>query len=67
MWDFDYVWRGSGVNASFYYSYWDRGEELPLYYEGTGEKCSSLTVLSRNTKKPVATCFERKTGSLPSV
>ena len=23
--------------ANFYYSYWDRGEELPLYYEGTSD------------------------------
>ncbi len=27
---------GGNGRASFYYSYWDRGEELPLYYEGTG-------------------------------
>jgi hypothetical protein len=37
MWNFDYTWTGAGGNASFYYSYWDRGEELPLYYEGTGK------------------------------
>jgi hypothetical protein len=37
MWDFDYTWQGSGAQASFYYSYWDRGEELPLYYEGTAK------------------------------
>ena len=36
MWDFDYSWRGDGGSASFYYSYWDRGEQLPLYYEGSG-------------------------------
>jgi hypothetical protein len=36
MWSFDYQWRGAGGSANFYYSYWDRGEELPLYYEGTG-------------------------------
>jgi len=35
MWDFDYAWDGSGSAASFFYSYWDRGEELPLYYKGT--------------------------------
>jgi hypothetical protein len=23
--------------AHFFYSYWDRGEQLPLYYEGTGQ------------------------------
>jgi hypothetical protein len=37
MWDFDYQWEGDGSNARYYYSYWDRGEELPLYYEGTAK------------------------------
>ena len=36
MWNFDYAWTGDGAAASFYYSYWDRGEQLPLYYEGSG-------------------------------
>jgi hypothetical protein len=36
MWSYDYQWRGAGGAANFYYSYWDRGEELPLYYQGTG-------------------------------
>jgi hypothetical protein len=36
MWDFDYQWNGAGGNANFFYSYWDRGEQLPLYYQGTG-------------------------------
>jgi hypothetical protein len=34
-WNFDRRWNGDGYNASFIYSYWDRGERLPLYYEGT--------------------------------
>jgi hypothetical protein len=34
MWDFDYQWEGDGRNTSFLYSYWDRGERLPLFYEG---------------------------------
>jgi len=38
MWDFDYAWDGSGSAANFWYSYWDRGEELPLYYEGTSTR-----------------------------
>jgi hypothetical protein len=37
MWSHAYQWRGAGGNASFYYSYWDRGEQLPLYYEGTAQ------------------------------
>jgi hypothetical protein len=35
MWDFGAL-RTDG-HASFFYSYWDRGEQLPLYYEGTGQ------------------------------
>jgi len=37
MWNFDYEWKGAGNSTSYYYSYWDRGEELPLYYEGTSK------------------------------
>ena len=35
IWNFDYQWSGSGGASEYYYSYWDRGEELPLFYEGT--------------------------------
>lgn len=38
IWDFDYQWMGDGWNDHFYYSYWDRGEELPLYYAGTSKE-----------------------------
>ncbi len=34
IWNFDYRWQGAGTAGHGYYSYWDRGEELPLYYEG---------------------------------
>jgi len=37
MWNFDYQWEGDGAQASYFYSYWDRGEQLPLYYEGTSK------------------------------
>ncbi|RIL01497.1 MAG: hypothetical protein DCC71_17570 [Proteobacteria bacterium] len=36
IWNFHYRWGPTSGMSSFYYSYWDRGEELPLYYEGTG-------------------------------
>ena len=36
IWNFHYRWAPPSAVSSFYYSYWDRGEELPLYYEGTG-------------------------------
>jgi hypothetical protein len=35
MWNFQA--GGGDGHAHFFYSYWDRGEQLPLYYEGTGE------------------------------
>jgi hypothetical protein len=35
-WNFDYRWQGAGPSSHGRYSYWDRGEELPLYYEGWG-------------------------------
>ena len=35
MWDFQAP--GGDGHAHFFYSYWDRGEQLPLYYEGSGE------------------------------
>ena len=34
MWNFSSL--GADGSAHFYYSYWDRGEQLPLYYEGSG-------------------------------
>ncbi|MBW2315997.1 MAG: DUF1329 domain-containing protein [Deltaproteobacteria bacterium] len=37
MWNFDYQWDGDGSDTKFFYSYWDRGEQLPLYYEGTSK------------------------------
>jgi hypothetical protein len=36
MWNFSYRWAPISGYSSFFYSYWDRGEKLPLYYEGTG-------------------------------
>jgi hypothetical protein len=37
MWDFDHQWEGDGRQTSFRYTYWDRGERLPIYYEGTSK------------------------------
>jgi hypothetical protein len=39
-WNFIRRWEGNGGKARFYYSYWDRGEELPLYYEGRAQGVS---------------------------
>ncbi|MBW2713074.1 MAG: DUF1329 domain-containing protein [Deltaproteobacteria bacterium] len=35
MWNFATRWHGDGAAVSFYYSYWDRGERIPLFFEGT--------------------------------
>ncbi len=37
IWNFTKAWNGSGWKAKFFYSYWDRGEQLPLYYKGSAE------------------------------
>ena len=37
IWDFDDRWEGDGSNAGFLYTYWDRGEQLPLHFEGRSE------------------------------
>jgi hypothetical protein len=37
-WNFDRRWDGEGGWARFNYSYWDRGERLPLYYEGKNRR-----------------------------
>jgi hypothetical protein len=34
IWNFQKTWNGSGHRAVWSYTYWDRGERLPLYYEG---------------------------------
>lgn len=35
IWNYIYRWQGAGLNTTFRYTYWDRGERLPLFYEGT--------------------------------
>ncbi len=35
IWNFMKRWNGDGTSSNYFYSYWDRGEQLPLYYEGT--------------------------------
>jgi hypothetical protein len=37
-WNLDHRWDGEGGDAKFIYSYWDRGERLPLYYEGKSRR-----------------------------
>ncbi|MFQ5696788.1 MAG: DUF1329 domain-containing protein [Myxococcota bacterium] len=35
IWNFNKAWNGDGSHSTWSYTYWDRGEQLPLYYEGT--------------------------------
>ncbi len=42
IWNFLQAWNGDGARSTWSYTYWDRGEQLPLYYEGTA-KVISLT------------------------
>ena len=37
IWNFNKSWFGSGWKTKFFYSYWDRGEQLPLFYKGMSE------------------------------
>ena len=35
IWNFVKGWEGAGGRSTWSYTYWDRGDQLPLYYEGT--------------------------------
>jgi len=37
IWNFVRAWNGDGALSNWSYTYWDRGEQLPLYYEGTAK------------------------------
>jgi hypothetical protein len=71
MWNHAYQWRGAGARVRFFYSYWDRGEQLPLYYQGTA---GAVTLAHRPEPKHLDTndgdIFrgeKRKSASGPSV
>ena len=70
MHNHSYQWRGAGTHTRFYYSYWDRGEELPLYYEGHAEG-AALSHRSEPTheknKGDVFRGEKRKSASGPTV
>jgi hypothetical protein len=40
IWNFNKAWNGDGADSTWSYTYWDRGEQLPLYYEGTARSIS---------------------------
>ena len=37
IWNFMKRWEGDGSASDWYYSYWDRGDQLPLFYKGTAK------------------------------
>jgi hypothetical protein len=43
IWNFMKSWEGDGSNSEWSYTYWDRGDQLPLYYQG-----ASKTILLAN-------------------
>ena len=57
MWNFDHQWSGDGADSRYFYSYWDRGEELPLFYEGT-----SKTIVMSHRVEP--SLLEKQQGDL---
>ena len=34
IWNFNKTWNGGGARAHWSYTYWDRGDQLPLYFKG---------------------------------
>ncbi len=34
IWNFQKAWNGDGAKAHWSYTYWDRGDQLPLYFRG---------------------------------
>jgi hypothetical protein len=34
IWNFTNTWNGAGTHANWSYTYWDRGDQLPLFYKG---------------------------------
>ncbi|MCP4004159.1 MAG: DUF1329 domain-containing protein [bacterium] len=40
IWNFNKAWNGDGAQSTWSYTYWDRGEQLPLYYEGKAKGIS---------------------------
>jgi len=57
IWNFTFQWDGDGSDSSYFYSYWDRGEELPLYYQGT-----SKTIMMSHRVEP--DLVEKQNGDL---
>ena len=70
MWNFANRWSGAGGVVSFFYSYWDRGEQLPLYYQGTSRGVKLSRLVDPKYEKTDGDIFrgeKRKGASGPTV
>ncbi|MAE96279.1 MAG: hypothetical protein CL910_16630 [Deltaproteobacteria bacterium] len=38
VWNFSKAWNGDGAAGRFLFTMWDRGEKIPMYYEGTSRR-----------------------------
>ena len=47
IWDFVKTWNGAGAKANWSYTYWDRGDQLPLYYKG-----EARNIMLKNRPEP---------------
>ena len=65
MWNHRYQWGGAGGQTRFFYSYWDRGEQLPLYYEGTGQAVQLARRVEKEFEETDGDVFrgEKRTGA----
>ncbi len=57
IWNFAYRWNGDGADARYHYTYWDRGESLPLYFEGTSKSI-------RMSHRPEPSLLDEQNGDL---
>lgn len=68
IWNFDYQWRGDGARARFLYSYWDRGERVPLFFAARRRSSSLPIAWSRSSSIPGAAISTRtRSARRPSV
>ena len=59
IWNFTKAWNGDGGKASFRYTYFDKGEQLAVYHEGT-----SRTILLKGRVEPQYHREEKSLGDI---
>jgi len=61
IWNFAKSWNGSGWKTKFFYTYWDRGEQLPLFYKGLSEGVALAHRVEPQYAETGGDVFERET------